>query len=53
MERKQVFDAAIATGKPPTPYAYCKEWECKYCRFATVCEALGIADGMTRPEVKA
>lgn len=27
---------------PPIPMGWCKEWECKYCRYKIVCDAIEI-----------
>jgi len=40
MERKVVFEKALADNQPPTPFQFCKEWECKNCRHKIQCEAL-------------
>ena len=41
LDRKVIYEAALAANKPPKPKAFCKiEWECKYCRFKLVCNAL-------------
>lgn len=37
VERKEVLDSALKTGKPPQPFKHCYEWECKYCRYQLVC----------------
>lgn len=44
MERKAVYEQALAEGKPPTPYKYCYEWECKNCRYRMQCEAISLLD---------
>jgi len=37
---KGVLDAALADNIPPTPFANCYDWECKYCRYKLVCETI-------------
>ncbi len=38
--RQEVYLDAIAKNIPPEPYQHCKEWECKYCRYKLMCEAI-------------
>lgn len=38
MSRKEILDHALLTTMPPTPYQYCKEWECKNCRDSLRCK---------------
>ena len=40
LDRKEVLEDAIATGKPPQPFTYCYDWECKHCRLKLQCDAL-------------
>ena len=40
--RKEVYDLAILNNTPPTPHQYCKEWECKNCRYKTMCDVIGL-----------
>lgn len=42
MARKRVFDEAIQTNTPPTQFMYCKDWECKNCRYKLQCDAMDI-----------
>ena len=39
LARKKVMDNALLRNIPPTSYAHCYEWECKYCRYKLVCES--------------
>jgi|TARA_Y100000310_G_C20697691_1_gene826909 hypothetical protein len=45
MSRKAAYDNALETSQTPTPYQYCYDWECKYCRYRMVCEAITLAVG--------
>ncbi len=38
--RKKVYETALALNEPPTPFMYCKEWECRNCRYKLQCDAL-------------
>ena len=40
LKRKEVYTKALADNTPPTPFNYCKEWECKSCRYLMMCEAI-------------
>jgi len=40
MSRKKVLEEAFRTETMPAPYQYCKEWECNYCRYNLVCQAV-------------
>lgn len=40
MDRRAVTERAMADGKPPRPFHYCHDWECKSCRYKLVCETL-------------
>lgn len=40
--RKKIYSYALAENRPPRPFAYCEEWECKYCKFKMQCEALSL-----------
>lgn len=42
LERKQVYENALAAGTLPTPYTYCKDWECKLCRYKLQCTAITL-----------
>lgn len=44
IKRKEIYSEALKTNIVPTPYMYCKEWECKNCRHSTICSALSIKD---------
>lgn len=39
-QRKKVLDASLQTSKPPTPFAWNYDWECKYCSYKMVCESV-------------
>lgn len=43
--RKVVFDMALETNKPPAPTIWCKEWECKNCRYSMQCSAIKMLEG--------
>jgi hypothetical protein len=43
--RKAVYDEALSTHTPPSPFIHCKKWECKSCRYLTVCSALVMQVG--------
>lgn len=38
--RRDVYCEALKIGKAPTPGEWCKDWECKNCRFKIQCDAL-------------
>lgn len=38
--RKAIYEAALADNQPPVPFTYCKEWECKNCRYKMQCQAI-------------
>lgn len=40
VKRRDVYVEAIESNRPPAPYAYCKDWECKMCRYKLQCQAL-------------
>lgn len=40
LQHKEALDTALATGKAPTPYQHCYDWECKYCRHKMLCEVI-------------
>jgi hypothetical protein len=42
MERKVVYEKALETNQPPTPFKYCKKWECDHCRYSLQCNALDL-----------
>ena len=44
LERKLVLEEALANDPPgpPTPKKWCKDWECKYCRYKVICDAVEI-----------
>lgn len=46
IHNKIVLDTAIEENKPPTPFAHCYDWECKYCRYRLVCNTLATAMGV-------
>jgi hypothetical protein len=41
LHRKYILDTALKENKLPTPFEYCYSWECKYCRYRMICEAIG------------
>lgn len=40
LDRKDVLLNALATGEPPMPKQFCKDWECQYgpCRYSLRCQ---------------
>ena len=40
--RRDVLLHDLDAKRPPTPTLWCKEWECKYCRYKIVCDAIEI-----------
>jgi hypothetical protein len=42
MERRAVYEEALKTGTPPVPFSYCKDWECKNCRYKLQCQAMDM-----------
>lgn len=40
MDRKIVYEDALASNIPPEPFKWCKEWECRSCRYHTQCDAV-------------
>ena len=50
LKRKAVYDEALTTGRPPTPFQHCNEWECKNCRYKLVCGVL--AEVQAREDTK-
>lgn len=40
LNKKVTYNKAIESGSPPTPFQYCREWECKNCRYKTICDAI-------------
>ena len=38
--RQQVYEKALKINKPPKPFVYCKDWECKNCRYKLQCQAM-------------
>jgi len=49
LAHKKILDSAIASGKPPTPFQNCYDWECKYCRYLLVCNAIAMSIGVKNP----
>ncbi len=50
LKQKAVLDDALITGNPPESYKNCYDWECKYCRYSLVCDAIARASGATMTE---
>src|SRR4030042_522064 len=40
LERKSIYEKSLILNVPPEPFKYCKDWECKNCRYKLMCEAL-------------
>ena len=40
LRRKVVYDAAMLNDKCPAPFKYCKDWECKNCRYKLQCDVV-------------
>ena len=40
MDRKLVYEEALASGVLVPPYSRCKDWECKYCRYSLICQTM-------------
>lgn len=38
--RKSVYVDALKASRPPIPFTYCKDWECKNCRYKLQCDAI-------------
>jgi hypothetical protein len=53
---KAVLDSALKHGTPPTPFANCYEWECKFCRYKMLCDtivqALGLPNKIQENQIK-
>ena len=45
LDRKYIYERAFEKNTPPTPFKYSKQWECKGCRYYTICTALSITGG--------
>ncbi len=44
LERKAIVDAAFTDNIPPVPFDYnLGEWECKECRYRTLCDAVAMS----------
>ena len=43
--RKEAYEASLGDDKPPTPFQYCKDWECKSCRYRLVCDSIMMVGG--------
>lgn len=52
LRNKAVLDESLSSGIPPTPYAHCYEWECKYCRNVLVCQSIAGASSRQLEEDK-
>jgi len=44
IRRRDEYQHALEVDKPPTPFLYCKEWECKNCRHKLVCDTIAAAE---------
>ena len=42
VSRRDVLKDSLQYKYTPTPTFWCKEWECKYCRYKIVCDAIEI-----------
>jgi len=40
IQRRDDYLDCLAKNTPPTPYVYCKDWECNYCRHKMTCQVL-------------
>ena len=40
LQNKAILDTALKTGVPPAPFQHCYLWECKWCRYAMLCESI-------------
>jgi len=40
--RRNVLKGSLNCKQPPAPKLWCKEFECKYCRYKIVCDAIEI-----------
>ena len=49
-ERKEVYSHALEINRPPTPFRYCEDWECKFCRLKMQCSALSYLDEQLQEE---
>jgi hypothetical protein len=38
--RKMILDVALESGKPPQPFKYNYDWECRYCRHNLLCNSM-------------
>lgn len=46
LRNQKVLDDALKSGKPPTPFQHCYDWECKHCRYQLVCNTIAKAMGV-------
>ena len=47
---KSVLDRSLETGIMPEPFKHCLEFECKYCRYLMVCQAVARQVGKEQVE---
>jgi len=38
--RKEVYEEALSSNQPPQPFQWCKDWECKFCKYRLQCQAM-------------
>lgn len=51
MSRKSVYVDALKSNHPPVPFTYCKDWECKNCRYKLQCDAIKMVTEQNIEEV--
>lgn len=42
LSRKAIYEDALDSNLAPVPFTYCKEWECKNCRYKLQCQAIDM-----------
>lgn len=44
VKRRDIYVDALEKNKPPKPFLYSKDWECKNCRYKLQCQAIEMAN---------
>lgn len=51
IDHKEVLDKSLETDQLPTPYQNCYDWECHWCRYKLVCEAVAKVQNLPNPNL--
>ncbi len=45
LERRDIYEYALQNEQCPEPFTTCEMWQCNYCKYKTICDAIVMLEG--------